>query len=111
VLLPETDLAGAVELEDALRVAVRALELKHMSELGIVTISIGAAAIRPRQQQGTGEALVHAADQALYRAKAAGRDRVCSPIGAALANSRDAPPAPVIKPKRAVGDRRPSADV
>jgi len=86
VLLPETDLAGAVKFADALRVAVRALELKHTSEFGIVTISIGAAAIRPRQQQGTGEVLVHAADQALYQAKAAGRDKVCSSLGAIFAN-------------------------
>ena len=86
VLLPETDLAGAVELADALRVAVRALELKHTSGLGIVTISIGAAAIRPQQQEGSGESLVHAADQALYQAKAAGRDRVCSTLGAVLAS-------------------------
>ena len=86
VLLPETDLAGAVELADALRVAVRALELKHTSGLGIVTISIGAAAIRPQQQEGSGESLVHAADQALYQAKAAGRDRVCSALSAVLAS-------------------------
>ena len=86
VLLPETDLAGAMELADALRVSIRALEITHTSELGIVTISIGAAAVRSRQQEGSGEALVHAADQALYQAKAAGRDRVCSPPGAVLAS-------------------------
>ena len=86
VLLPETDLAGAVELADALRVAVRALELKHTPELGLVTISIGAAAIWPREQEGSGENLVHAADQALYHAKAAGRDKVCSALDAILAS-------------------------
>ena len=84
VLLPETDLAGAMELADALRIGVRALGLEHTSGFGVVTISIGAAVVLPRQQEASGEALVHAADLALYQAKAAGRDRICSAPGAIL---------------------------
>jgi len=86
VLLPETDLAGAIELANTLRMAVRALGLKHTSGFGVVTISIGAAAILPRQQETSGDVLVHAADRALYQAKGAGRDRVCFPPDAALAS-------------------------
>ncbi|MGI4940946.1 MAG: diguanylate cyclase [Janthinobacterium lividum] len=82
VLLPETDLAGATELADALRIAVRALGLEHTSGSSVVTISIGAAALLPRQQDASGDVLVQAADRALYQAKAAGRDRVCSAPGA-----------------------------
>ena len=81
VLLPETDLAGATELADALRITVRALGLEHTSGSS-VTISIGAAALLPRQQDASGDVLVQAADRALYQAKAAGRDRVCSAPGA-----------------------------
>ncbi len=40
-----------------------------------VTISIGVATQLPRRE-GTAESLLAAADAALYRAKAAGRDRV-----------------------------------
>ena len=85
VLLPETDLAGARELADALRIGIRALGLEHTSGFGVVTISIGATAILPGQQEASGEAFVHAADQALYQAKAAGRDRVCSAPSAIVA--------------------------
>ena len=76
VLLPEIDLAGAVELAEALRVAVRALGFKNATGFGVVTISIGAAGVLPRQHGAAGEALVLAADRALYEAKEAGRDRV-----------------------------------
>lgn len=86
VLLPETDLAGAMELADALRVAVRALGLEQTSKFGVVTISIGAAAIPPGQQDASGDALVQAADRALYQAKAAGRDRVWSAPSAIVAD-------------------------
>lgn len=78
VLLPGTDLAGATGLADSLRIGVRALGLEHTPRFGAVTISIGVAALLPRQEDASGEALVQAADRALYRAKAAGRDRVCS---------------------------------
>lgn len=81
VLLPEIDLAGAVELAEALRVGVRALGFKHAAGFGVVTISIGAAAVLPQRQGASGEALVQAADRALYEAKEAGRDRVHSARG------------------------------
>jgi len=81
VLLPEITLAGAVELAEGLRVAVRALGVNHATGLGVVTISIGVAAILPRQKEASGETLVSVADQALYDAKAAGRDRVRSAFG------------------------------
>ena len=76
VILPETDAKGAFVLAETLKAAVRDLQLEHQaSEKKIVTISIGVATA---DGSGTLEAaqLVRRADEALYGAKAAGRDRV-----------------------------------
>ncbi|MBW3657277.1 MAG: diguanylate cyclase [Actinobacteria bacterium] len=78
VLLPETDVAGAVAAGERLREAVRGLALVHDARADggdILTISVGVACFDPEIHHGP-DAVVHAADQALYRAKAAGRDRV-----------------------------------
>ena len=78
VLLPGTDLAGAAGLAEAMRVAVVALELHHLAEYGVVTVSIGVSALHPGSEEDTGAALVRAADGALYAAKAGGRNQVCA---------------------------------
>jgi diguanylate cyclase (GGDEF)-like protein/PAS domain S-box-containing protein len=76
VILPETDELGAMYVADKLRTIVHALALEHRgSELGRVTISLGVACA----ETGTSidqAALVQQADQALYLAKAAGRNKV-----------------------------------
>lgn len=60
-------------LEDVL-VAVRRLDIRHQDvEAGVVTISIGAAAFDGSESW---EALYRRADQALYQAKAGGRNAV-----------------------------------
>lgn len=69
-LLPDTDLAGAIGVAQLMEQAVRDLALPHPGVQGCVTISLGVAA-GPQAA-----ALVQAADQALYLAKAAGRSRV-----------------------------------
>jgi diguanylate cyclase (GGDEF)-like protein len=55
---------------------VAAIPLPHeTSELGYVTISVGAASMEPSVEDAP-EALVARADAALYQAKADGRNRV-----------------------------------
>ena len=77
VLLPGVGLAGALRLAEEIRLAVeqRAIPFQNKS-LG-VTISIGAASC-PRHAM-TPIDIISAADQALYRAKSEGRNRVCQP--------------------------------
>lgn len=76
VLLPDTDLAGAMHVAEAIRADVEGLGVVHpVDGSKVVTVSLGAAVL-PRD--GNGSALVAAADRAMYAAKAAGRNRVCA---------------------------------
>ena len=74
VLVPETDLAGAIKLAERLRadLAEARTVLPDGTELS-VTASFGVAA---KGDVGSAEELVAAADEALYEAKRAGKDRV-----------------------------------
>ncbi len=81
VLLPGADELRAVAVAHRLREAVRELALEHQaSPCGAqVTISVGVACVRPADGQPLEHAqttLFQQADEALYRAKQAGRDRV-----------------------------------
>ncbi len=76
LLLPATDAAGALHLAQRLRRAIEEIDTGLL--LGTtepVTASIGVATVAA----GTGDAgsLLRRADQALYRAKNGGRNRVC----------------------------------
>jgi diguanylate cyclase (GGDEF)-like protein len=77
VILPGLNLGEAAAVMEQVRAAVQALGLPHAraAVAGVVTISAGVAACQP--QPGDDPAsLVQAADAAMYRAKAAGRNRV-----------------------------------
>lgn len=77
VLLPETGLEGARKVADALHRAVASLQFPHSHSPAAdhVTISIGVAS-NERDLPLPAESLLELADQALYRAKAAGRNRI-----------------------------------
>ncbi|MQA23368.1 sensor domain-containing diguanylate cyclase [Rugamonas rivuli] len=79
VLLPGTDVAGAIAVAENIRAAIEALELQHNGNVsGHVTVSAGVEAFAPVRFETEPVDLVKAADQALYRAKSQGRNRVCS---------------------------------
>ncbi len=75
LILPSTDKAGAAFLAEALRQEIRDLSIAHdTSAHGVVTVSVGIATAVPKLG-GSPDALLRAADTALYQAKQAGRDR------------------------------------
>lgn len=73
VLMPKTPLPEAVEAAQRLRQAIDALEFSADGTPFRITISIGAAQLRPQE---SADAVVGRADEALYAAKHAGRDCV-----------------------------------
>ncbi|HXO22140.1 MAG TPA: diguanylate cyclase [Thermoanaerobaculia bacterium] len=80
VLLPATDLAGALQVAEQLREGLESLALPAAGDR--ITASFGVAALVPAPDQRL-EALVEAADLALYRAKTEGRNRVRAGAGGA----------------------------
>ena len=82
LLLPDTDVDGAVVLAEKVRAAVADLTIPGVP--GGITASLGVASF-PRHA-GSPPELVRCADEALYAAKDAGRDQVV----AHLAGGRDA---------------------
>ena len=82
LILPNTDIAGMQYLARSLQQAIHELAIEHAqsSVSPYVTLSIGMSNTIP-QHERRAEELVEAADQALYEAKAAGRNRiVCKPL-------------------------------
>jgi len=73
VVLPETDRRGAVHIADRICERVRGRPLHAAGVELRLTVSVGIAVLP--EDGTTPSALIRAADDALYRAKAAGRDR------------------------------------
>jgi len=78
ILLPNTDLAGAGSVAEDMRRAISALRIPHgYSETADhVTVSLGAATMKPHQDLPSPVVLINEADSALYRAKEEGRNRM-----------------------------------
>lgn len=71
VLMPDTDTVGAIQGAERMRKAISDLNIEHeKSPLRHITVSVGVSA----EKAGEWKALVKRADEALYRAKDAGRD-------------------------------------
>ncbi len=100
VLLPDTDAECAAEVAERLRRALAAMVVPGHEGLS-VTASFGLAAALPEEAATSApETMLEAADQALYRAKRAGRNRVeraekaTTPEHAAASGAPDADDAP-----------------
>lgn len=76
-LLPNTDRDGAMEVAKRIQEAVRATAIEHASSTVAqwVTMSVGIGCAQPAPGSDA-DALLHLADQQLYRAKQAGRNRI-----------------------------------
>jgi len=77
VLVPGIEGARAADLAELLRRSIEALTIEHRASPAaeVVTISVGLATMIPDRDRDPA-ALLKAADEALYAAKAAGRNRV-----------------------------------
>jgi diguanylate cyclase (GGDEF)-like protein len=81
VVLPNTSPEGAASIAEKIRTAISDLSIDHAgSEYGRITASIGAAGWMP-EEDGDVAAVVRAADEALYKAKANGRNKVALAAG------------------------------
>ncbi len=89
-ILPHTDVQGATELAAAFHARIQELALPHRDSpvSSIVTISVGIASVIPNQSLSPSQ-VVAMADEALYRAKQAGRNQ--SMIAATSTDSDQAP--------------------
>ncbi len=78
VLLPDTDLEGAIALADNIRKTIKAGKIRRTDNgqlIGTVTVSVGVSHFRQGEPL---EEFFSRADTALYQSKATGRDRVTS---------------------------------
>ncbi|MBT8132641.1 MAG: sensor domain-containing diguanylate cyclase [Gammaproteobacteria bacterium] len=93
VILPDTPERNARNLAERVRRVVRATPiLAEQGQALTITVSAGVASIRPKPRVDPlrqGNALIEAADSAMYRAKKTGRDRVLTAETVPIANEID----------------------
>lgn len=76
ILLADTDISIAQGIAERVRLSIEAIEIPHeMSSFGKVTVSVGLA-VMTSDSDTDAEGLLRLADEALYRAKHEGRNRV-----------------------------------
>lgn len=79
VILPRTDQITARTLAEDFRTRLVDCALSHgASEFGVVTASVGIATASPQEIPIDAEAFIKRADEALYEAKARGRNQSCN---------------------------------
>ena len=76
LLLPDTDLDGAAELAERLRVALQAISPLSTDVDTQISASFGVVELDRTSDDDAGQALIAAADAALYNAKSLGRNQV-----------------------------------
>jgi len=78
ILMPETDQSQALETAERLRLGIATLPIQLPEHITLhLTVSMGVATLQAGMSL---DDLIKCADQALYAAKAAGRNRVCGQI-------------------------------
>jgi diguanylate cyclase (GGDEF)-like protein len=79
VLLPNTDLAGAIKVAQSIQQAIHTLAIPHTKSdvKDIVTLSLGITSLIPTWDIKP-DTLIALADKAMYNAKQEGRDRCCT---------------------------------
>ena len=75
VILPETNLADGIHFAEKLRASIASAKIQVGDKAYALTISVGVAGVPHSELSGAAE-LVRAADQALYRSKKNGRNRI-----------------------------------
>jgi len=75
IILPDTDLNGALALAESIRVSMRKLANSDHKEIPEMTMSFGVSSLVPAGSLNAG-LLFSRADAALYNAKRKGKDRV-----------------------------------
>jgi diguanylate cyclase (GGDEF)-like protein len=75
LILPDSSLADTRQRVEQIRALVRELQIRHGGQL-LDTITLSAGVSGSREHGFIGRELLRAADEALYAAKQAGRDRV-----------------------------------
>ncbi|MEH1766041.1 diguanylate cyclase domain-containing protein [Nostoc sp.] len=79
VLLPKTDLAGAIQVAQSIQQVIHAQAIPHAKSdvKNIVTLSLGITSLIPTWDVKP-DTLIALADRAMYNAKQEGRDRYCT---------------------------------
>lgn len=76
ILLPDTDLAGALNVAEKIRSSIAEALMKHvLSPFGVVTVSAGVVATLAQERESY-RGLLAEADRLLYCAKSEGRNRI-----------------------------------